>query len=150
MLNKTVHRRPGGELAYWTRTSRHNLVFGGSVRIATMMQSCASTAKLRGGRPNLPKRHYVHGSPRVTATSDRQRQFVAITRTNAETIVSIAPRLQALYDAGRRTSPCDVSPVVTKRQSAISSLRASATIMVLRILPAVTRASNHCARAVFF
>jgi hypothetical protein len=33
------------------RTSRHKLVFGRSVRIATLMQSCASAAKLRGGGP---------------------------------------------------------------------------------------------------
>jgi len=33
--------------------SRHNLVFGGSLRIATMMQPYASAAKLRGGGPIL-------------------------------------------------------------------------------------------------
>jgi hypothetical protein len=42
----------------------------------TMMQPCASAAKLRGGRPNLPKRYEVHGSPRVTTTSDRQSDVV--------------------------------------------------------------------------
>src|ERR1700748_523150 len=35
--------------------------------------------------------------------------------------------------AGRRMTPSNVSPVVTKRQSAMISLRASATIMVLRV-----------------
>ncbi len=35
------------------RISRHTLVFGRSVRILTMMQSCASAAKLRGGGPIL-------------------------------------------------------------------------------------------------
>src|SRR6516225_6351920 len=35
------------------RASRRKLVFGRSVRIATMMQSCASAAKLRGGGPIL-------------------------------------------------------------------------------------------------
>ena len=35
--------------------------------------------------------------------------------------------------AGRKTTPSSVSPVVTKRQSAMSSLRASATIIVLRV-----------------
>ena len=34
-------------------------------------------------------------------------------------------------DAGRKTTPSNGSPVVTKRQSAMISLRASATIMVL-------------------
>jgi len=36
-------------------------------------------------------------------------------------------------DAGRKTTPSNGSPVVTKRQSAMISLRASATIMVLRV-----------------
>ena len=31
--------------------------------------------------------------------------------------------------------PSDISPVVTRRQSAMSSLRANATIIVLRVLP---------------
>jgi len=35
--------------------------------------------------------------------------------------------------AGRRMTPSKVSPVVTKRQSAIISLRAKATIIVLRV-----------------
>ena len=39
------------------------------------------------------------------------------------------------HDAGRKTTPCGISPVVTRRQSAMSSLRASATIIVLRVLP---------------
>jgi hypothetical protein len=42
-----------GELAIRRETSRHTLVFGGSIRIQTMMQSCASAAKLRDGRPIL-------------------------------------------------------------------------------------------------
>jgi hypothetical protein len=36
-------------------------------------------------------------------------------------------------DAGRKTTPSSGSPVVTNRQSAMISLRASATIMVLRV-----------------
>src|SRR4029077_5662815 len=42
-----------GELAIRRGTSRHTLVFGGSIRFQTMMQSCASAAKLRDGRPIL-------------------------------------------------------------------------------------------------
>jgi hypothetical protein len=51
--------------------------------------------------------------------------------------------------AGRRMTPSKVSPVVTNRQSAMTSLRASATIMVLRVplrLSAV-RARYHNASA---
>jgi hypothetical protein len=57
-----------------------------------------------------------------------------------------------LQDAGRKTTPSNVSPVVTKRQSAMISLRASATIMVLRVpirLSAV-RARYHNASALSF
>jgi hypothetical protein len=55
-------------------------------------------------------------------------------------------------DAGRKTTPSSGSPVVTKRQSAMTSLRASATIIVLRVprrLSAV-RARYHTASALSF
>src|SRR3954462_2927887 len=42
-----------GELASGRGPSRHNLVFGRSRGGLTMMQSCASAAKLRGGGPIL-------------------------------------------------------------------------------------------------
>src|SRR3954447_1292695 len=42
-----------GELAIGRGSSRHNLVFGRSRGGLTMMQSCASAAKLRGGGPIL-------------------------------------------------------------------------------------------------
>jgi hypothetical protein len=53
--------------------------------------------------------------------------------------------------AGRKTTPSSVSPVVTKRQSAMSSLRASATIIVLRVEPrrSAVRAWYHRASALF-
>src|SRR6202035_1277412 len=57
-----------------------------------------------------------------------------------------------LQPAGRRMTPSNVSAVVTKRQSAMTSLRASATIIVLRVprrLSAV-RARYHSASALSF
>lgn len=42
-------------------------------------------------------------------------------------------RRLAVYVSGRRRTPSGTTPVVTSRQRAISSLRASATIMVLRV-----------------
>jgi len=42
-----------GELGIGGASSRRSLVCGRSVRILTMMQSCASAAKLRGGGPIL-------------------------------------------------------------------------------------------------
>ena len=51
--------------------SRHKLVFGRSVRILTMMQSCASAAKLRAAGPFSPSASVPRQLP-VPATSDRQ------------------------------------------------------------------------------
>ena len=44
-----------GELALWRGSSRHKLVSGGPVGIRTMMQPCASAARLRGGGPILQR-----------------------------------------------------------------------------------------------
>jgi hypothetical protein len=49
-----------GELAIGRGTSRHTLVFGRSVRILTMMQSCASAAKLRAAGPFSPSASVCH------------------------------------------------------------------------------------------
>src|SRR3954465_7488869 len=50
---KAEHRQSEGELAIGRGSSRHTLVFGRSRGGLTMMQSCASAAKLRGGGPIL-------------------------------------------------------------------------------------------------
>ena len=52
-------------------SSRRKLVCGRSVRILTMMQSCASTAKLRAAGPFSPSASVPCQLP-VPATSDRQ------------------------------------------------------------------------------
>src|SRR6266853_1273386 len=59
-----------GELAM-RRISRHKLVYGRSVWILTMMQSCASAAKLRTAGPFSPSASMPRLLP-VPATSDRQ------------------------------------------------------------------------------
>ena len=79
---------------------------------------------LRPGAP--PPRIVIDGSSRE---ADERRNCLRL-----------LPRL-IRHDAGRRTTPSGTSPVVTKRHSAMSSLRASATIMVLRFLPAATLCS---------
>ena len=63
----------------------------------------------------------------------------------------VCPRVSS-YAAGRNETPCGISPVVASRQSAMSSLRARATIMVLRVppRPSAVRARNHCASALSF
>ena len=57
----------------------------------------------------------------------------------------------AAHDAGRKMMPGGTSPLVARRQSAISSLRANATIMVFRVLARLsggsarqTIAPGHC------
>ena len=49
------------------QSTRHNLVFGRSGRIVTMMQSCASAAKLRGDGSNLHS-----GFEAMVSTSDHR------------------------------------------------------------------------------
>jgi hypothetical protein len=144
--NKTVR----GELRHQARASRHKLVFGRSVRIGTMMQSCASAAKLRGGGPILnrgsktmckvglpPPRSVICSSP-------------PIGERTAEPLVS-CPQASR-HVAGRRSRPARTSPVVTSRQSAIRSFRASATIMVLRVPPraSAVRFRYHSANTLSF
>src|SRR4029077_707986 len=54
--------------------------------------------------------------------------------------------------AGRSATPTGISPIVTSRHRAISSFRASATIIVLLRFPAASsvRPRYHCARALSF
>ena len=76
----------------------------------------------------------------VVLKSQRERRMVA---------ECYARSGKPVQDAGRKTTPSSGSPVVTKRQSAMTSLRASATIIVLRVplrLSAV-RARYHNASA---
>ncbi|UUP20008.1 hypothetical protein NTH_04523 (plasmid) [Nitratireductor thuwali] len=60
--------------------------------------------------------------------------------------------LLAVMMFGRETTPCGISPVVTRRHSAMSSLRANAKIIVLRVVPrpSLVRAWNHRARPLSF
>src|SRR5436309_13150856 len=90
---------------------------------------------------------------RLPATSDRQFGSRAENPARASNGAECYARSgKPFQDAGRKTTPSRGSPVVTKRQSAMISLRASATIMVLRVpirLSAV-RARYHNARALSF
>ena len=118
-----------------------------------MMQSCASAAKLRAAGPfsrSASSAMFEYGFPpprivnsAVALKSQRERRMVL-----SGMLVPVKP----FQPAGRKTTPSSVSPVVTKRQSAMSSLRASATIIVLRVplrLSAV-RARYHNASALSF
>jgi len=89
----------------------------------------------------------------VPATSDPQFGSPRKAKRERRMVLSGDARSGKPYqDAGRKTTPSIGSPVVTKRQSAMISLRASATIIVLRVpirLSAV-RARYQCASALSF
>jgi hypothetical protein len=115
-----------------------------------MMQSCASAAKLRAAGPFSSSASVPCLLP-VPATSDRQ----SAVRPECQRERRMVKKMlfpKAFQRAGRKMRPSNVSPVVTKRQSAIRSLRARATIIVLRVparLSAV-RAWYHSASALCF
>ena len=101
-----------------------------AVTTRTMMQSCASAAKLRGGGPILhngvkavvspgtPPPRTVIGDPSRACGQARNCQVLRSTCS--------------VHCAGRRMMPSGTTPSRTKCQSAISSLRARATIIFLR------------------
>src|SRR6266536_2243754 len=102
-------------------------------------------------RPHSKPRFEDHVQYRVVATSDRHLQLGIDTRTNCRTSV-VPGHSQAIHVAGRRSRPAGASPVVTSRQSAMRSLRASATIMVLRVPPraSAVRLRYHSANTLSF
>src|SRR5215212_1693752 len=115
-----------------------------------MMHACASAAKLHGGGPILTRGSpaaqrplfgsgYHHLGPSSAACPDGSGLRI-------ETSWSMLGGAQV---TGRKAMPCAVSPVVTKRHSAIRSFRARATIMVLRVPPraSAVRARYHYASA---
>jgi hypothetical protein len=72
----TVGMTIRGEPAFRART-RYDLLSGGS-RTPTMMHSCASVAKLRGGEPILFPGMKAKGRDRDPATSNRHRHPLAL------------------------------------------------------------------------
>src|SRR5262245_45237136 len=86
-----------------------------------------------GGGPILPGRHQCHVRIRTPATSDRQSAVVLKSQRAPNGAEWYARSGKPFQDAGRKTAPSNGSPVVTKRHSAMISLRASATIMVLGV-----------------
>jgi hypothetical protein len=87
-----------------------------------------------GGGPILSVGLKCQVRIRVPATSNRQfgshAEKPARPPNGAECYARSGKPFQ---DAGRKTTPSNSSPVVTKRQSAMISLRVSATIIVLRV-----------------
>ncbi len=124
------------------------------MRIGVGLQPTGLTrGEAPGGGPILSVGIRCQVRIRLPATSDRQFGSRAENPARASNGAECYARSgKPFQDAGRKTTPSRGSPVVTKRQSAMISLRASATIMVLRVpirLSAV-RARYHNARALSF
>ena len=115
-----------------------------------MMQSCASAAKAPGRRAHSSQRR---GSRGFGVGSPPPRMVIGSSSMGCQAVVLFClPFRVVAHDAARKMMPLGTSPMVTRRQSAMSSLRASATIMILRVAlrPSVVRALNHWARALSF
>ena len=69
-----------GELAIWGVCSRRKLVFGRLVEILTMMQSCASAAKLRAAGPIFQS---ASEPVRITASRHSARQIGSALKASA-------------------------------------------------------------------
>src|ERR1700752_680168 len=90
--------------------------------------------KAPGGRPILPVGisamfEYGFPPPRIGNSAVVQKARA----TPKMGLRRMLVRVSVFQDAGRKMTPSNGSPVVTKRQSAMISLRASATTMVLRV-----------------
>ena len=97
------------------------------------MQSCASAAKLRGGGPILE----TGVSTPLPASGDRHLGLSSDTDDVLFVRLRELVLSECLSHAARNTTPVGTSPVVTRRHRATSNLRASATIIVLRFVPAL-------------
>ena len=120
-----------GEPAFRARINRATTLYPVGPETRTMMHSCASAAKLRGGGPILFPGMKAKGGDRDPATSNRHRHPLALEARRAEAVGRFL--CNSAHKAGRRTIPSGIAPSRTSRHRAISSLRASATIIVLRV-----------------
>jgi len=112
-----------------------------------MMQSCASAAKLQGGGPILNR-----GSKTMCKVGLPPPRIVSCNSAPIGSKAAESHSCRSPHAAGRRARPAGASPVVTSRHNAMRSLRANATIMVLRVPPraSAVRARYHSAKALSF
>ena len=122
--------RIGGELAIAAHLRATDLYAVGSVdpdHDAVMRIG----GEAPGGGPILSVGIKYQVRIRLPATSDLNLAALLKSQRERRMVLSCSFR-SAFHVAGRKTTPSNGSPVMTKRQSATISLRASATIMVLR------------------
>ena len=113
-----------------------------------MMQSCGIGSEARKRRTHSSNRHESQGACRIPhlepSSAPRHK------RTDKTETVEV-PSASSIHCAGSKTTPSGTTPSRTSRHRAIRSLRAKATIMVLRVPRAFSvRARNRCVKALFF
>ena len=130
-----------GELAIGRISLRRNLVFGRILPDPDHDAVIRIGGEAPGGGPILESGVERHGLLRVAATSDRDRNRRRVRQAPK------ACRIPPCY-AARITTPAGTSPTVTRRHRAMRSLRASATIMVLRVprRAFAVRTRYHCSQ----
>ena len=113
--------------------------------IGTMMQSYASRVWLQSGGPILLTGIYAMVCYRVATTSDLHGRIRGHPNPTDELWSSVVQN----HVAGFRMTPSGTSPWVTNFHKATSNLRASATIIFLRIPtgPPTVRCLNHRANS---
>jgi hypothetical protein len=86
--------------------------------------------------------HNPYSHPRIEQRRMRTKLLLGVSRRHQSSRSRIAPTrvallslLQHRHQTARSSAPCGTSPVSTKRQSAISNFRASATIPTLAARP---------------
>ena len=115
------------------RSDRATTLYSVGPRTRTMMQSCASAAKLRGGGPILPVGMKAKGASRVTATSNRHRQTPSSSRQAPKLVVVPSASSRSLC----RTQDDAIRHLARRHQppQGDQQLARQATIMVLRVPP---------------
>ena len=132
---------PGGD-----ERSRHKLVFGGSQWIRTMMQHTHRRRSSGAAGPISKAAFEATTTGGITATSDRFRQSVPCRNLLLFDGFDVQSQTQVAMRRSLRSA--GTVPVVPMRQSTISNLRASATIIVFRVepRPSAARLLYHCVR----
>jgi len=111
-----------------------------SYRTRTMKQSMASAARLRGGGPIL-------STALEPWSCSGHRHLESLHVASSRQSIRRATTMPRVQITCRSATPAGISPMVTIRHSAMSSLRASATIIVVLRAPfgPPVRARYYCA-----
>jgi hypothetical protein len=115
-------------------------------RVDARLEVCRATRLMAADRAGgHEKSHAIAGSPSPRIVKGAAASAASGSKWFVHCLLAHA------HIAGRSETPSGISPVVTMRQSAMRSLRAKATIIVLRNRrPSAVRALYHCANALSF